>query len=328
MENDHQDSAKEKDIAREGAGPTVSIITPTYNRAAFITETVQSVLEQTCDDWEMWIIDDGSTDGTRERLAPFLQDSRIHYVYQDNQGQSVARNRALTRARGAFICFLDSDDSWLPDKLEQQLRVFREKPEVDIVYGDYIFIDGDGEQIHQDNMKRHSGYIAAQMLRDNCVSMNTTMARRRCFEEMGGMSARRRVADDYDLWLRFSARYYFYYLPIRLACYRIMENQLSSDKRSRFQANEITLKNFLATYPDAVSKTDVRAGLSVFYTRKARYHASIGERLRAFTSISRALFLGPTSLIVWRGVAKVLFPNLTRAHLSRLFRRHAPLPGD
>lgn len=300
--------------------PVVSVITPTYNRAGLVVEAARSVLAQTFEQFEMWIIDDGSTDDTRERLEPLLADPRLHYVYQENQGQSVARNNALARARGEFICFLDSDDSWLARKLELQLAVFRTRPEVDIVYGDYIFLDGAGIEIDQPNMKRYSGHITAQMLQDNCVSMNTTMARRRCFDEMGGMSGKRRVADDYDLWLRFSARFQFYYLPETLARYRIMENQLSSDKQSRFEANEEIIEEFLTTYPDAVSKAEARAGLSAFYARKGRYYATSGQWRKALPAIGKALWLAPASKAPWRALAKVLAPNLTRTHLKQLLQ--------
>ncbi|MDX1634508.1 MAG: glycosyltransferase [Marinobacter sp.] len=287
----------------------ISVVTPTYNRADFLPEAVRSVLDQTFPDFELLIVDDGSTDNTREVLAPFLEDPRVHYQYQANQGQSMARNHALSRARGRFICFLDSDNAWLPDKLEKQMAAFEQHPDVDVVYGDIITIDEGGRELSRENMRRYSGHIAAQMLRDNCVSMNTAMARRRCFDEMGGMSGTRRVADDYDLWLRFSARYRFLYLPEFFAKYRVMADQISSDKRRRFDTNEQIIHDFLRDYPEAVTRLETRRGLASFYSRKARHYALNGDRATSWNSFSRGLRYGAANTTVWRALVRVIRPR-------------------
>ena len=201
--------------------PLATVITPTYNRADFLGQAVESVLAQTYPHFEMLVVDDGSTDGTPAVMKRYLSDERIRYFHQRNQGQSVARNLALSHARGEFVCFLDSDNAWVPEKLAVSLAAMETHPDVDVVYGDAIRIDETGAEISRENMRRYSGRIVPWMLRDNCVSMNTAMARRRCFDERGGMSARYRVADDYELWLRFSAYYRFLYLPRFLAYYRL-----------------------------------------------------------------------------------------------------------
>lgn len=263
------------------------------------------MLAQTYVRFELIIVDDGSVDNTRDVVAA-IDDERVQYYYQENQCQSVARNLGLSKASGDFICFLDSDNMWFPDKLEKSLDVLSRMPEVDIVYGDCVTINEQGEELSRQNMRRYSGRICHLMLQDNFVSMNTTMTRRHCFDEMGGFSGRRRVADDYDLWLKFSARYQFYYLPEYMAYYRVMENQISSDKVSRFQTNEAIIRDFLHDYPGAVSKQEARKGLSVFFLRKARHFASVGNRSESFPAVFRALCYDPFSLPVWKGLAKVL----------------------
>jgi glycosyltransferase involved in cell wall biosynthesis len=287
--------------------PLVSILTPTFNRADFLGQMIESVLSQTFRNFELIIVDDGSTDDTRSLVEGF-RDERITYRYQENSGQSVARNAALKLATGQYICFLDSDNAWLPDKLEKSLKAFEQNPDVDVVYGDCITINEHGDEISRKNMRRHSGYIAPLMLRDNFISMNTTMTRRHCFDEMGGMSARRRVADDYDLWLRFSSRYRFLYIPEFLAYYRVMDNQISSDKELRFQSNEEIIHDFLKAYPDAVTSTQARQGLGVFYTRKARYLAGAGKRGRAVGAVLRAFLYNPLAASTWRGLCRVICP--------------------
>lgn len=233
------------------SSPLVSVITPTFNRADYLPFAIESVLSQSVHDFELIVIDDGSTDGTAELMNRYLSDSRIRYLQQENQGQSVARNRGIAEARGQYICFLDSDNAWVKSKIETSLKAFEDNPAADIVYGDYIVIDGEGAEQGVNRMARYSGRITPQLLRDNFVSMNTTMTRKRCFDEMGGFDNADRLAEDYGLWLRFSTRYQFLYVPEVLGYYRVMENQISSDKDSRFRANEQLLENFLKTFPSA-----------------------------------------------------------------------------
>ncbi|MCK8516776.1 glycosyltransferase [Methylonatrum kenyense] len=287
------------------AEPRISVITPTFNRAQYLAQAIESVLAQNYVNLEHWIIDDGSTDGTETVVARYLDDPRVHYVRQGNQGQSAARNRGLSLSESDFVCFLDSDDYWLPGKLERSLAAFASNPDVGIVYGDYVFINSAGREVAVSNMRRHSGRIVAQLLRDNCVSMNTTMVRRRCFEEHGGFSEYR-VADDYDLWLRFSAYYRFFYVPERLACYRMMEDQISSDKMARFESNERIIRRFLEAHGDRVTTSEARAGWCYFHTRRGRYLASRGMTLQAAGAYGRALAYGPFSRAPWRALAKLV----------------------
>lgn len=119
----------------------VSIIMPSYNTAKFISETIESVLAQTYTDWELIIVDDCSTDNTDEVVKSFLSDDRIKYIKNEkNSGAAFSRNRALCEAKGKWIAFLDSDDVWLPEKLEKQIA-FMEKNDYHFSYTNYIEID-------------------------------------------------------------------------------------------------------------------------------------------------------------------------------------------
>lgn len=286
--------------------PLITIITPTYNRGHFLDIAVQSVLEQTYGNFEFIIVNDGSTDDTFQRLEKYLTDQRIYYFRQENQGQSVARNLALSKGKGDFICFLDSDNAWPPDKLEKSLSTFSKDSSIDIVYGDCIVIDEMGNEVTRKNMKRYSGRILPYMLRDNCVSMNTTMVRRGCFDTHGGLSGKRRVADDYDLWLRFSAYYNFRYIPEYLAYYRVMPDQISSDKNRRFQVNESILRDFLSEHGHSVSPSEAREGWMYFYTRKGRYLSNNGRKLEALKCFLRAFINKPLSIIPFRGILSMI----------------------
>jgi len=122
--------------------PKVSIIIPTYNYAHFITEAIQSVLSQTFQDFEVIVVDDGSTDNTREVLAQF--GNKIRYIYQENRGLSAARNTGILNSSGQYLCFLDSDDSLLPEKLELQVKLLDSKVDVDLVYTWWYLVDENG----------------------------------------------------------------------------------------------------------------------------------------------------------------------------------------
>lgn len=287
----------------------ISVITPTYNRADFLPAAISSVLAQTYEDFELIVVDDGSSDDTRSVIKPFLEDKRVKYFYQENQGQSFARNYALAQSSGEFIAFLDSDDVWYPDKLEKQLRVFSAHPDSDIVHGDETQINERGKVVSLKNMRRYSGCITPQLLADNSVSITTALVKRRCFDEMGGFDTSVSVADDYDLWLRFSAKYRFYYEPGIVASYRVMANQISSDKRRRFEANTFIIKRFLENYGSVLSRAEQRWGLARFYCRKARYCARVGERVAAFNAIISAFRNAPLDPVVWRALYRILVPR-------------------
>ena len=289
--------------------PLISIITPTFNRELTITQAVESVLAQSYPHWELIIIDDGSRDSTREKLVSYLDDRRIQYHFQENQGQSLARNLALQYAQGELICFLDSDDLWVPDKLERQVALMEAHPEVDVLHSDEIMIDEQGRELSRKNMRRYSGRIARQMLVDNSVSINTVMARRECFDTMGGFSGRYGVADDYDIWLRFSARFTFLYVPEYWGYYRVMADQISSDKQRRFAANESIIRDFIEEHGSALQPREIHWGLARFYCRKARYFASAGKTAIAWGAIAQALRYAPLDSVVWRAVYRVIVPR-------------------
>ena len=128
------------------APPLVSVVIPSYNRSSLLMQTLASVRGQTFRDFEVLVVDDGSTDDTATRVRELgAEDGRIHYLYQANQGPAAARNAGASYARGAFIAFLDSDDLWLPDKLQEQLAFLAGRPDIDVVYADYAVIGDVGK---------------------------------------------------------------------------------------------------------------------------------------------------------------------------------------
>ncbi len=193
-----------RNLRPPGDGPRVSVIIPTYNRGWILEEAVDSVLGQTYRDFELIVVDDGSTDDTRARLQPYGQ--RIAYVHQDNRGVSAARNTGLRLAQGELIALLDSDDLWKPAKLARQVAFFDAHPEAQIVQTEEIWIRR-GKRVNPKNRHRKpSGWIFEPSLALCLVSPSAVMLRRGLTDAMGGFDVSLPACEDYDLWLRISLR--------------------------------------------------------------------------------------------------------------------------
>lgn len=278
--------------------PLVSVLMPTYNREKFVGEAIESVLSQTYPNFELLVVDDGSTDKTKSVVQKYLTDPRVKYFYKENGGQSSGRNLGFKNSKGDYIAFLDSDNKWKPEKLKICMTAALDNPDVGVVYGDNITIDEHGNEIGRDTMRRHSGFITAQLLKDNFVTINTATLKRECYEAMGGLDESFIRAPDYEFWLRLSTRYKFLYVPQYVSYYRVMEDQISSDKDGRFKANYEILQHFLTHFSDSVSRKERRLGMSYFYCRKARYEASKGRKGKAIRDCIKAaieypFWLGP-----------------------------------
>lgn len=189
--------------------PVVSIIIPTFNRDKFIGAAVESILEQTYQDFEIIIVDDGSTDRTAEVIRLFPADKLI-YIYQTNCGRSNARNYALSIARGRYIAFLDSDDLYLPGKLELQVNYMTEHPEVDMIYTSAYCMDENGNSINHHYDAKVSGRIYKDIafFVPVTITLPTVMVRRKVFDKVGGFDEKMERFEDTDMWRRISKHFF------------------------------------------------------------------------------------------------------------------------
>ena len=185
--------------------PLISVIIPTFNRGTFLTRTVESVLQQTFQNLELIVVDDGSTDDTRERLEVYK--NRITYDFQENRGVSAARNLGLSLAQGTWIAFLDSDDYWLPAKLEAQVRFFAENPQALICQTEEIWIRHGRRVNPQKKHRKFSGDIFSPSLIRCIVSPSAVMIHREFLNQIGPFDESLQACEDYDLWLRISCRF-------------------------------------------------------------------------------------------------------------------------
>lgn len=200
-------------------GCTVSIITPTYNRANLLSRALDSALRQSFQSFELLVIDDGSTDETAELMARYTaRDSRVRYLVQPaNAGVSAARNRGFREARGRFFALLDSDDEWCREKLKRQVAAFETMPpEVGLIYTAVETL-GPDRWIHH---PEHQGDLSERLLVQNVIhGTSSVMLRREAVEQTGEFDEGIPAVEDWDYWIRLSQLYQITYLPEVLGYY-------------------------------------------------------------------------------------------------------------
>jgi len=190
-------------MSTETITPRVSIIIPVYQGDRFLAEAIESVLNQTYTNYEIIVVDDGSTDNSREVLLPYLD--KIRYVYQENQGVAAARNRGIKIARGEFIAFLDQDDFWLPDKLALQVACFNAQPELGIVHCGWRRVDAIGEPLGDVKPWENVPVLdLAGWLQWMPILLSAMIFKREMLEHIGGLDTRFKQACDVDLVQRLA----------------------------------------------------------------------------------------------------------------------------
>jgi len=190
---------------RAGTTRPVSVIIPTYNRADLVRRAVDSVLAQTFPNFELIVVDDGSTDRTQEVLAAV--DDRLVLIAQPRAGVSAARNQGLAAARSPLIAFLDSDDYWLPEKLAVQVHFFEENPEAVICQTEEVWYRRGRRVNPRTRHRKPSGDVFRPSLELCLISPSAVMMRRELFDRVGRFDESLPACEDYDLWLRAAAEY-------------------------------------------------------------------------------------------------------------------------
>ena len=215
------------------------MIIPSFNAAKYITEAVDSVLAQTHKPLEIIVVDDGSSDNTKEVLKPFIESRKIKYFYRENKGPGAARNRGIKESNGDLIAFLDSDDVWLPEKLEKQLKLFQ-NPETVLVYSDMEMLGGDdsGKRFSKVfKIKRfYRGRVFNRLIEENFIPNSTVVVRKNTLQGIGGFVEDRKFfsAEDYLCWLFLVRRGSVDFIDEALVLYRWHANNIShqSDRES------------------------------------------------------------------------------------------------
>jgi len=185
----------------------ISVIIPTHNRAKLLEKTLQSVLSQTYKADEIIIIDDGSTDATKETIEKYIQNNTIRYLFQKNQGVSSARNHALRVAQNEWICFLDSDDIWEKEKLEKQVEFHLQHPHILFSHTDELWIFNDKIIKQKKHQLKPSGYCFKENIPNTLIGASTVMIHTTVLKDIGCFDETLLACEDYDLWLRILKKY-------------------------------------------------------------------------------------------------------------------------
>jgi len=226
----------------------VSIIIPVYNAAKTIAETIDSVRQQTIDDWELIVVNDGSTDNTLEIVAA-INEPRLKIISFPNGGVAQARNLGVAEARGSYIAFLDADDLWEKTKLAQQVKILDQQPEISIVSTWVTYMNEAGESTGRIVQPTAEGYIWRQMIEVNQIECGSViMIRRSCFDQVGLFDTNlKSFVQDWDMWLRLALQYQFKVIAQPLVYYR----QRSSSGSRNLAAMERSFNLVLTKAHDA-----------------------------------------------------------------------------
>jgi glycosyltransferase involved in cell wall biosynthesis len=254
----------------------VSVIIPAYNQGHYLPAAIQSVLDQTYAAFEILVVDDGSTDNSREVVAQFT-DPRVYYLYQENRGLSGARNTGIRHARGDYLSYLDSDDQFLPQKLSLQVAALHEQPTVDFVAGQAVPIDEQGQQvgkIFDDGLPANE----IDLLLGNPLHVGSVLLRRSRQAQVGFFDENLRSYEDWDMWLRLARQgCRMAWLPQPVSLYRFHRAQMTRDGQQMTTATFAVLDKlyadpdlppaWLALRDQAYSRAHLRAAAQAYFGR-------------------------------------------------------------
>lgn len=280
--------------------PTVSVVIATYNRANFLAETIDSVLKQTFQDFELIVVDDGSTDDTAKVMATY--GSRIRYFRQSNRGPSAARNLGVQNALAPWIAIQDSDDLSAPKHLELLYGYARNHPDCAMVFANGSYISGVEHNretiIPQKKSVRLAadGVQLADLFDKSIVRLQAALISKRCYDDVGGHDESLRISMDLDLSFRLFSKYPIAYLDEVVFSYRKHSGNISGDQELRLLENIRVIKKLIREFPQAESllgKRRVHARLAYRYYRLAKARLRQGKRAEARTALNSAVSLSP-----------------------------------
>jgi glycosyltransferase involved in cell wall biosynthesis len=275
----------------------VSAVIPTYNRAADLKRALDSVLSQTVPVAEIIVVDDGSTDNTKEVVARF--GSRVAYIHQNNAGAAAARNRAIRMATGEWLAFLDSDDWWMPEKIRLQVEALHSNPRAVLAYTSAWIISPDGTREMSPAVEpsdlwptlRHSNLIA---------SCSSVMVRREAVVAEGGFDESLSLSDDWDLWIRLAQKHPFAVVSEPVTAYMITPNSLSQDPQRTLSDTEHMLEGTLLCGLRGPSRVIWRRKIRAAQLCRAAINARGVDRALELRILLRSLAQWPSPFFFFR----------------------------
>ncbi|MFQ4140941.1 glycosyltransferase family 2 protein [Chlorogloeopsis sp. ULAP02] len=276
--------------------PKVTVVIPAYNAMAFLPETLESVLQQTFTDFEVLIVNDGSTDNIVEWVAG-IADTRVKLITQPNQRVSAARNTGITNAQGKYIAFLDADDLWEPTKLEKQVRCLDEQSTVGLVYTWTLLVDQENNPTGRIFASYLEGNVWNKLLENDPISSGSSpLVRRNCFDNIGLFDRNLAYAPDLDMWVRIAYRYPIAVVKEPLVRYRQLPNSFSRNRQGMIkELRQVVEKTFASVpleqlYLRNRCYTSIFFGLAWLAVDEGDYKKAIHFRQQAFLHYPQVFF--------------------------------------
>ena len=244
----------------------VTIIIPAYNSMPYLKSTLASVFEQTYQDFEVIVVNDGSSDETEEYISS-LTDSRLRLINQANQGVSVARNVGISNAQGRYVAFLDADDLWRQTKLEKQVSYLENSADVGLVYTWTAMADSNCKPTGRLSASNAEGNVWQELLtKTNLLGCGSTpLVRKSCFETVGLFDSELVPAEDWDMWLRIAASYSFGVIKEALVLYRANPNSLSKSYLSMWKSSCRVVEKAFQSAPEDLTGQKNKTYSSLYF---------------------------------------------------------------
>ena len=288
--------------------PKVSVIIPTHNRAALLGNAIQSVLDQTFEDFELLVVDDGSEDHPEQVVRSF-SDPRVRFIrHPVARGGGAARNTGIQNTHGPFVAFLDDDDAWYPEKLDLQVALLEKGArKLALVYGGYDIGDASGAQLTGTKTPIARGNLRHQLLSSNVIGgTSLILVRRAALEHIGGFDENLPSFQDHDLYLRLSEHYKFDFVPNPLLRYHRHEIQIWKNPVALLKGLELMRKKYGTHKP-------FRKFLARRYQKLGRQLCLGGDTVEGRSALRISLALNPRVLRTYAYYALSISDSLTQA---------------
>src|SRR5262249_19861214 len=301
--------------------PAVGVIVTSYNYGRFLAAALDSVRAQTFTDYEVIIIDDGSTDDTADVARPYLCDPRFRYHRTSHLGQPKAKNTGIRMTSAPLEAFLDADDAWLPTKIERQVALFGADPELGVVYSRRLFSNEQGSELNHEERPLYRGNVLERVFRQSFICFSSSVVRRAVFEDVGLFDESIPLAIDYDLWLRAAIRYRFDYVDEPLVKYRTGHCNLSQRALERIEIAWSIMDRFLAgrggrqlLKPSVVRRAKAELCCDTAFVLR-------GSPWTAAVWYVRALRHRPLHYAAWRGLLTFWWPDRMKSLIRKMLGR-------
>ncbi len=275
--------------------PLVSIVTPSYNQAPFLEQTIRSVLEQDYSSIEYMVVDGSSNDGSVDIIKKYA-DRLAWWVSEKDSGQGEAINKGLSRAKGEIIAWINSDDYYLPNVISSAVKIFEQNPDVDLIYGDMLAVDQNSQTI---NTLKYKQLSLEDLLCFQIIGQPAVFMRREAYEKAGGLDITFHYMLDHHLWIRIAQQGKILHVPQVWAAARYHPQAKNRRVPVEFGREAFRILDWMRSQPDlaeTIKSVERRARASA-YRVNARYFLDAGQSIPALRAWFTAFFIHPLTAL-------------------------------